>query len=313
MKIFRHFIAFCAGLAAISACEVQFDLNGLDGDPLFILDGNIKIDRMNPEYGSLSMYVYAVPPAYGDRTFSEEARCTLKVYRNGDLLDTMDYITLEPFFGLVTGSYPGIMPGDEITLTAESEGFPTASVTTVMPQDPPAVELSATNTDGTIGISLSFKDDASTSDAYAFRFESLVSDHKPGKDEYGNTLDLPLPGNSVFPFMGKNPFDISWEDGVMYYGLLDDSFNGETKEIGINLPEDILPDSDTAYIRAEIQHISPERLRYQIACQDQSTNIIGIIGMAPVTFAYTNVTGGSGCFSSQNVDYTDWIAIPKAN
>ena len=37
--------------------------------------------------------------------------------------------------------------------------------------------------------------------------------------------------------------------------------------------------------------------------------MLGFIGLAPVTFAYTNVSGGSGCLSSANVSYTDWIRI----
>ena len=64
------------------------------------------------------------------------------------------------------------------------------------------------------------------------------------------------------------------------------------------------------YYRVEIQRISPERLRYEIACRDKGSNILGFIGLAPVTFAYTNVSGGSGCFSAANTGYTDWIEVP---
>ena len=72
------------------------------------------------------MYLYAVPSAAGNREFSEEARCTLKVYRNSELIDVKDYITIESFYGLIADEY-AVSPGDEVTVTAESDGFLTAS------------------------------------------------------------------------------------------------------------------------------------------------------------------------------------------
>lgn len=46
---------------------------------------------------NFQMYLYAVPSAARDRQFSEDARCTLKVYKNSELIDTKDYITIQSF------------------------------------------------------------------------------------------------------------------------------------------------------------------------------------------------------------------------
>ena len=105
------------------------------------------------------------------------------------------------------------------------------------------------------------------------------------------------------------PFDIIWEDGVRYYGILDDSFNGRRKELDVTFPSNSIDGGIPTYFRIEVHRISRERLRYEIARYDKGSNILGFIGLAPVTFAYTNVSGGSGCLSSANVSYTDWIQI----
>ena len=66
----------------------------------------------------------------------------------------------------------------------------------------------------------------------------------------------------------------------------------------------------TSYFRIEVRHVSPERILYETAVADKASNILGFVGLSPVTFAYTNVSGGSGCFSGVNTAYTDWVEIP---
>lgn len=303
-------------LVAVS-CEVEFDFKDLDGDPLFLIDGNIEYGDGWSENSSatqqpskntyLQMYLYAVPSAAGDREFDENARCTLKVYKNSELIDTQDYITIEPFFGLIVGNYPGIVPGDEIMITAESEGFPTASARTVIPQDPPAVEVSVTPVDKSLKISFSIEDDASSEDAYAFCF--LVAEGKP--DYIGDDLILSAGNSAATSILDSGPFDVTWEDSYRYYGISDDTFSGGRKEFEVYAPYEFPPNNNPVYFHMEVQRISPERLRYETACNDKGSNILGFIGLAPVTFAYTNVSGGSGCLSSSNPTFTEWIEIPR--
>ena len=254
------------------------------------------------------MYLYAVPSAAGDREFSEEARCTLKVYRNSELIDIKDQITIESFYGLIADNYT-MESGDEIVITAESDGFPMASARTVVPQSPPRPDVSCSMSGENLNVVFSFEDDGATDDAYAFRFMTTASDGQPWDNETGFSIDLPFGDTSESFLSDMGPFDIIWQDGVRYYGILDDSFNGRRKELDLIFPVISIDGGIPTYFRIEVHRISRERLRYEIACHDKGSNMLGFIGLAPVTFAYTNVSGGSGCLSSANVSYTDWIQI----
>ena len=63
-KLYCIFIAVCC--LVVTACEVEFDLKGLDDDPLFLLDGCVGIDPYRYG-GDLQMYLYAVPSVSGER------------------------------------------------------------------------------------------------------------------------------------------------------------------------------------------------------------------------------------------------------
>ena len=303
--------AITAGICclALASCEVEFDFSGLDDKPLFLIDGHLQADPFNPEYGDFQMYLYAVPSAAGEREFSEEARCTLKVYKNSELIDTKDYITIESFYGLIADNY-NIVAGDEITVTAESDGFTVASAKTVVPRNPPEIEASCTQEGDNLKIRFSFEDNADTEDAYALCFRAVTTSSRPDDmDTGGQSLELPSGNSSGSYFHNAGRFDVTWEDGYRYYGIFDDSFNGQRKEYEVTVP--FFPTGNgNSYLRIEIQHISPERLRYEIACIDKGSNVLGFIGLSPVTFAYTNVSGGAGCLSSGNTGYTEWIEIP---
>ena len=289
-------------------CEVEFDFKDLDDEPLFLMDGNLRVDSFSPGTGNFQMYLYAVPSAAGDREFSEEARCTLKVYRNSELIDIKDQITIESFYGLIADNYM-MESGDEIVITAESDGFPMASARTVVPQSPPIPDVSCSMSGENLNVVFSFEDDGATDDAYAFRFMTTASDGQPWNNETGFSIDLPFGDTSESFLSDMGPFDIIWQDGVRYYGILDDSFNGRRKELDLIFPVISIDGGIPTYFRIEVHRISRERLRYEIACHDKGSNMLGFIGLAPVTFAYTNVSGGSGCLSSANVSYTDWIRI----
>lgn len=312
MKNIRYNIMACICALALTACEVEFDFGGLDGDPLFLLDGQFKVDPLNSDPGksSLLMYISAVPAAAGEREFSEEARCTLKVYRNSELIDIKDYITIRDFFGLIADIYDAI-PGDEISVTAESDGFPTASATTVIPHDPPAVDVSCSLEGKDLKIRFSFEDNAGKGDAYAICFRRIISDSgKPDDSQIGTSVDLIFGTSPESQFLEQGPFDVTWEDGDRYYGIHDETFDGKRKEFEVTVPSfGDFPYVGKAYFRIEIQRISPERLRYETACIDKVTNGLGFIGLAPVSFVYTNVSGGAGCFAGQNSGYTPWIEI----
>lgn len=311
MKKICYMVVFCLSMVA---CEVEFDITGLDSGPLFVMDGYMTVDQFSQDNGSFSMFLYGVPSAAGNREFGKDTRCTLKIYKNSELIDTKDYITVDTFFGLIADNYPDIRPGDEITVTAEADGFPTASSRTVILREPPKIDAECLMQGMDLKVRFSFDDNASTDDAYAVCFRYIFSGYRPDDTQTGASLDLPLGNAGESSFLNISPFDVTWEDGSRYYGIFDDTFNGARKEFEVTVPGfGLLSYENNGYVRIEVQHISPERLRYEIACNDKGNNVLGFIGLSPVTFSYTNVSGGSGVFSSGNIGYSDWIEVFSKN
>lgn len=313
MKGFANILACGLCALATTACEVEFDFKDLDADPLFLIDGNIRTEWPDQATGNLQMYLYAVPSAAGNREFPEEARCTLKIYRNGDLVIINPDITIQSFYGLISDRFP-VLPGDEILMTAESAGFPTASARTVIPEVPPVLEDVSFDLEGdNLKIRFSLEDNASTDDAYAFSFRTTTSRSVPDDGATGYTLPLIYDSRLDYPALDVGPFDVGWEDGYTYYGIFDDSFSGMRREFEVAAPFEKPSGGEDSYFRIEIQKIPAERLRYETACADKGSNILGFIGLAPVTFSYTNVTGGSGCFSGANVSFSPWMKVETGN
>ena len=309
------------------ACKVDFDFSDLSSEPILCLDMNLEYDPTQYKGGVipddaplyLSGFIYAIPSAAGEREFPEDLFCRLDVYHNSELAYTWDGIRLDEFAGLVSADIRGLVPGDEIKVIAQAEGFPTATSTIIVPQQPPQVSVSHSRINNkTFRISFTIEDDPDTEDSYAFTFHRAIiygdPDHldaPPGPG--GATLPLAFGNDNETSYLDLGPFDIIWEDGVKFYGVSDRSFNGQKKTFDVNVEYE-LPDGgeaeNYAYYRIGIHRYTPERVKYEIACRDKGSNILGFIGLSPATFAYTNVIGGTGCISGSNVSTTEWILVP---
>lgn len=306
------------------ACKVDFDFSDLSSEPILCLDMNLEYDPTEYEGGVipddaplyLSGFIYAIPSAAGEREFPEDLSCRLDVYHNSELAYTWDGIRLDEFAGLVNADIRGLVPGDEIKVIAQAEGFQTATSTIIVPQRPPQVSVSHSRiNDKTFRISFTIEDDPDTEDSYAFTFHrASIYGSGFGIDPVrGSPLPLAFGNDNETSYLDLGPFDILWEDGVKFYGVSDRSFNGQKKTFDVNVEYE-LPDGEEAenyaYYRIGIHRYTPERVKYEIARRDKSSNILGFIGLSPATFAYTNVIGGTGCISSSNVATTEWLLVP---
>lgn len=315
-----HIILTLLGFACIS-CKVDFDFSDLKSDPILYLDMDLRYDASsyNGENTqaemplSLDGFIYAVPSAAGEREFQEDLRCRMDLYHNSELAFTYDDIKLHEFHGLLAGQVFGLVPGDELTVVAQAEGFPTARSTVVFPDSPPQLTISHSRINSmTFRIGMTLEDDPLTEDCYAFTFTkaywsegslvpSGVSQLEPS---FGNADETGL--------LDIGPFEVIWEDGVKYYGISDRTFNGKQKTIELNVDYPLMGDGmdQKSYYSIGLYRISPERMKYITACQNKENNILGFIGLAPATFAYTNVIGGTGCVSCTSYFETDWIPVP---
>ena len=309
------------------ACKVDFDFSDLNSEPILCLDMNLEYDPTQYKGGVipddaplyLSGFIYAIPSAAGEREFPEDLSCRLDVYHNSELAYTWDGIRLDEFAGLVNADIRGLVPGDEIKVIAQAEGFPTATSTIIVPQRPPQVSVSHSRiNDKTFRISFTIEDDPDTEDSYAFTFHrASIYGSGFGIDPVGGSpLPLAFGNDNETSYLDLGPFDIIWEDGVKFYGVSDRSFNGQKKTFDVNVEYELPYTEDTenyAYYRIGIHRYTPERVKYEIACRDKGSNILGFIGLSPATFAYTNVIGGTGCISGSNVSTTEWILVPPLN
>ena len=306
------------------ACKVDFDFSDLSSEPILCLDMNLEYDPTEYEGGVipddaplyLSGFIYAIPSAAGEREFPEDLYCTLDVYHNSELAYTWDGIRLDEFAGLVSADIRDLVPGDEIKVVAQAEGFPTATSTIIVPQRPPQVSISHSRiNDKAFRISFTIEDDPDTEDSYAFTFHrASIYGSGFGIDPVGGSpLPLAFGNDNETSYLDLGPFDILWEDGEKFYGVSDRSFNGQKKTFDVNVEYELPYREDTenfAYYRIGIHRYTPERVKYEIACRDKGSNILGFIGLSPATFAYTNVIGGTGCISGSNVSTTKWILVP---
>ena len=306
------------------ACKVDFDFSDLNSEPILCLDMNLEYDPTEYKGGVipddaplyLSGFIYAIPSAAGEREFPEDLSCRLDVYHNSELAYTWDGIRLDEFAGLVSADIRGLVPGDEIKVIALAEGFPTATSTIIVPQRPPQVSVSHSRiNDKTFRISFTIEDDPDTEDSYAFTFHrASIYGSGFGIDPVGGSpLPLAFGNDNETSYLDLGPFDILWEDGEKFYGVSDRSFNGQKKTFDVNVEYELPYGEDAenyAYYRIGIHRYTPERVKYEIARRDKSSNILGFIGLSPATFAYTNVIGGTGCISSSNVATTEWILVP---
>ena len=320
----RKTIILLMSLACV-ACKVDFDFSDLNSEPILCLDMNLEYDPTDYKGGVipddaplyLSGFIYAIPSAAGEREFPEDLYCTLDVYHNSELAYTWDGIRLDKFAGLVSADIRGLVPGDEIKVIAQAEGFPTATSTIIVPQRPPQVSVSHSRINNkTFRISFTIEDDPDTEDSYAFTFHraSIYGSGFFGIDPVGGSpLPLAFGNDNETSYLDLGPFDILWEDGEKFYGVSDRSFNGLKKTFDVNVEYELPYGEDAenyAYYRIGIHRYTSERVKYEIACRDKGSNILGFIGLSPATFAYTNVIGGTGCISGSNVSTTEWILVP---
>ena len=319
-RIHQTIVIVLLSLSVVS-CKVDFDFSELDGKPILYLDMNLTYapysytEEAIPQDApsSLRGYVYAVPPTAEERDFPEDLYCRMKVFHNSELVWARDNIRLNEFEGLVSADIYDIVPGDELKITAQADGFPTATSTITVPQATPQIMISHTRINASkFRISITFEDNPATEDNYAFIFEKAYWYEDSLQPSGLERLEPSFGSSEDTSFLDLGPFNAIWEDGNKFYGISDREFNGKKKTIDINVeyPLSSPEYAEYAYYSICIHKVSQERLRYEIACQDKGNNILGFIGLAPTTFSYTNIVGGSGCISCAYAGRTEWIAVP---
>lgn len=314
MMKFSHTLLILITTASIlTSCKVDFPLDVLDADPIMYLDALTYYDNDPAKSANVDIYIYAVPPT-GDRTPLKGSRCNIRTYLNDTQIDNYKDIELEPFSGLTVSHLEDANPGDKVTVVAEGEGFSSIMAETTIPQTPKMPEIYYRKiNDNLVNLRIILSDNPDTEDCYALTFYQFLGE-KPSFDTIGNNASLAFGSPADMGVAGTGPFDVAWKDfgSQIYYGLSDTSFKGNSKSLELNLKLDH-KDGYDSYFRVSLLSVSKEKLKYEIARYDKSSNILGSFGLAPITYAYTNVRGGAGYLGSQNSIKSEWFNADSEN
>ena len=302
----------------ITACDVEFDISGLEGEPILYIEGSVsyKPGEGYRSASSLTMTFYPVPASAGNEELADNTPCLIEVYHNSTKIESRNTYVYRTGNRLTSDnlSLGKAAPGDELELVVNAEGYPTAVSNVRIPNTPPQPIVSHERVNGsTLRISTTINDDPETDDAYVFTFRRIsiyVGNPVPDPVHMGTDLELSFYDTENIELWDLGPFEVSWrENGIMYYGVSDKAFNGKTKTFTVNADYPSSYDGHD-YYRIGVHKVSPEKIRYEASRKSKNNNMLGVIGLAPPTYGYTNIIGGTGCFSCTYIQYTDWIPVP---
>ena len=315
MKSYRYISALLTCLICL-ACKVEFDINGLDGEPVIFADVMVTLPSFETEdgtvidkgYATCWTYLYAIPPTAGSQEMIDDKRFDISMYHNGD--NSFRYLDIRNNT-YNSSSIADVAPGDEFKVMISAEGLSEVTATAVVPQDSPKMTVTHDRIDGSlIRLNITIQDDPDSEDHYAFAFHKIHSeDGMPAADDSGEVLEPAFGSNQESLTYDIGPFDIIWNYFGTLYGISDSGFNGQSKTFEINFDYPIT-DPGKDFYRVGIYRISHERYFYEISSWKKDNDMLGFMGLAPPTFAYTNVEGGTGCMSCANARYTAWTAVP---
>lgn len=302
----------------MTACEVEFDISDLEGEPMLYIEGSVSFipGEGYRSASSLTMTFYPVPASAEKEEPADNTPCLVEIYHNSSKIESRNTYVYRTGNRLTFDnlSLDKAVPGDELELIVNAEGYPTATSTVRIPGTPPQPVVSHEKVNGsTLRISTTINDDSETDDAYVFTFKktSIYAENPtPDSIHMGTDLELSFNGTENIELWDLGPFEVSWrENGIIYYGVSDKAFNGKTKTFTVNADYPSTYDGHD-YYRVGVHKVSPEKIRYEVSCKSKNNNMLGVIGLAPPIYGYTNIIGGTGCFSCTYIQYTDWIPVP---
>ena len=302
----RFVFALIMSALALQGCETRFELKGMSENPKIYVYG---IAGMSD---TTAIRVCKTVPLTGvtDPSDSREvSSIELTVDGNPVILSKADADTpgVPKGYWWTTEDIPG---GSEIVLKASADGAEDVSSVFHMPEEMPAFEVIYTSAPA---FKFTFKDDGSTEDCYAIMVYGECTRVKDGEATvYVRACDPYEPDEDFGMETRKDYLDVDMNDGTARLWP-DTEFNG--KEVSLSLEVwtyfDGIHNSKYDEVRerykAVIYRLSPEFFKYAEAQNHLDNNMLAEIGLAPASFAYTNIINGLGLFAGVSVAETEWF------
>ena len=293
----KRLILIPLAILFLSSCEFEFELNGMDTEPLLHFEATL-----HQNCDEDLKYCLRTLKAVADDKTPDMEDIILRAYINGEKVD--GYHSDGPCNQLTGGMNLNLLePGDEISIMAECSGFRAISARTAMPSGWNDMSLEVKRTDeSTISLDISFKDNAETEDFYGIGL--IVETYMQQQVSGWTSVALRGPAVEGTGMTTYGEMRVSYIDPRerIINICSDHSFNGETKKM--SFIADCLKSTETEQRSYTVfaYKLSEEMYRYAVARYDSSpwNNTLGFMGLSPVTFTYTNIQGGLGVLGCVN-------------
>ena len=200
--------------------------------------------------------------------------------------------------------------GSEVVLRASADGAEDVSSVFHMPEEMPAFEVIYTSAPA---FKFTFKDDGSTEDCYAIMVYGECTRVKDGEATvYVRACDPYEPDEDFGMETRKDYLDVDINDGTAR-PWSDAEFNGQEVSLSLEVWTYFDGIHNSKYdevkerYKAVIYRLSPEFFKFAEAQNHLDNNMLAEIGLAPASFAYTNITNGLGLFAGVAVAETEWF------
>lgn len=302
----RFVFALIMSVLALQGCETRFDLKGMSEDPKIYVYGVAGMSD------TTSFRVCKTVPVSGmsDPSASREVS-SIELTVDGKAVTLTKADADTP--GVPKGYWwtaEDILGGSEVVLRASADGAEDVSSVFHMPEEMPAFEVIYTSAPA---FKFTFKDDGSTEDCYAIMVYGECTRVKDGEATvYVRACDPYEPDEDFGMETRKDYLDVDINDGTARLWS-DAEFNGQEVSLSLEVWTYFDGIHNSKYdevkerYKAVIYRLSPEFFKYAEAQNHLDNNMLAEIGLAPASFAYTNVTNGLGLFAGVAVAETEWF------
>lgn len=293
----KRLILIPLAILSLASCEFGFELDGMDTEPLLHFEA-----ALHQNCDEDLKYAMKGLKAVTDDRYTDMKDITLQAYVNGEKIDG-DHSD-GPCNQLIGElDFDFLEPGDEISIEAICNGYPSIKARTVMPSgwDSPVIEVKRID-ESTISLDISFKDNASSEDYYGIGL--IVETYMQQQISGWTSVALRGPAVEGTGMTSYGEMRVSYIDPAerIINICSDHSFNGKEKKM--SFIADCLESTDTEKRTYTVfaYKLSEEMYRYAVAQYDSSpwNNTLGFMGLSPVTFTYTNIQGGLGVLGCVN-------------
>ena len=302
----RFVFALIMSALALQGCETRFELKGMSENPKIYVYGIAGMSDTTAIRVCKTVPLTGVTDPLDSR---EVSSIELTVDGKVVTLSKADADTsgVPKGYWWTTEDIPG---GSEVVLKASADGAEDVSSVFYMPEEIPAFEVIYTSAPA---FKFTFKDDGSTEDCYAIMVYGECTRVKDGETTVNIRACDPYEPDEDFGMETRTDYlDVDMNDGTARLWP-DTEFNGQEVSLSLEVWTYFDGIHNSKYdevkerYKAVIYRLSPEFFKYAEAQNHLDNNMLAEIGLAPASFAYTNVNGGLGLFAGVSVAETEWF------